>query len=53
MRRPGLTSGGSVGQRDSGRVLILEAATKKESPEAHVSPKEAIRASMKAVGLGP
>ena len=39
--------------KDGGQGVILETVTKKECPEAHVSPKDAIRARMKAVGLGP
>ena len=35
--------------KDGGWGVILETLTKKECPEAHVSPKDAIRATMKAV----
>jgi len=32
--------------------VILETATKKECPKAYTSPRSAIRARMKAVGMG-
>jgi len=32
--------------------VVLETVTKKECPEAHLSPKEAIRARMKAAHSG-
>ena len=38
--------------KDSGRGVILETVTRGKCPEVHVWPKEAVKARVKAAGVG-